>query len=108
MTTPKALEADRSGEILAGKYRVVRVIGEGGMGKVYEAEHLVVGRRFAVKFLHRHLAESEDALARFRREARAAGALENEHIHPDCQRMIRADLLAACHKHVEEVNRLLG
>ncbi|MBN9121724.1 MAG: DUF2383 domain-containing protein [Planctomycetes bacterium] len=35
-------------------------------------------------------------------------ALENEHIHPDCQRAIRADLLAACRKHVEELNRMLG
>ena len=35
-------------------------------------------------------------------------ALENEGIHPDCQRMIRADLLPACRKHVEELNRLLG
>ena len=35
-------------------------------------------------------------------------ALENEHIHPDCHRMIRVDLLPACRKHVEELNRLLG
>jgi hypothetical protein len=35
-------------------------------------------------------------------------ALENEHIHPDCQRAIRTDLLLACRKHVEELNRLLG
>jgi hypothetical protein len=35
-------------------------------------------------------------------------ALENEHLHSDCQRMIRADLLPACRKHVEELNRLLG
>ncbi len=35
-------------------------------------------------------------------------ALENEHIHPDCQQLIRTDLLPACRKHVEELNRLLG
>lgn len=37
-----------------------------------------------------------------------AAALENEHIHPECQRMIRADLLTGCRKHIEELNRLLG
>jgi len=35
-------------------------------------------------------------------------ALENEHVHPDCHRQIRADLLPACRKHIEELNRLLG
>jgi eukaryotic-like serine/threonine-protein kinase len=70
----------RCGELLAGKYRIVRLIGEGGMGQVYEAEHATVGRRFAVKFLRPHLASNEEAVARFRREARAAGALDSEHI----------------------------
>jgi serine/threonine-protein kinase len=70
----------RCGELLTGKYRIVRLIGEGGMGQVYEAEHATVGRRFAVKFLRPHLASNEEALARFRREARAAGALDSEHI----------------------------
>jgi serine/threonine-protein kinase len=70
----------RSGATLGGKYRLLRLIGEGGMGEVYEAQHLVVGRRFAVKFLHAHLAHHGDALTRFRREAQAAGALESEHI----------------------------
>jgi len=71
---------ERIGEVFAGKYRIVRLLGEGGMGRVYEAEHTSVGRRFAVKLLRRHLAANEQALLRFRREARAAGALENEHI----------------------------
>jgi serine/threonine protein kinase len=75
-----AAAGKRCGEILAGKYRIVRLIGEGGMGQVYEAEHATVGRRFAVKFLRPHLASNEEALARFRREARAAGALDSEHI----------------------------
>jgi serine/threonine protein kinase len=75
-----AAGAGRVGEVLAGKYRIVRLIGEGGMGQVYEAEHATVGRRFAVKFLRPHLVSNEEALARFRREARAAGALESEHI----------------------------
>jgi serine/threonine protein kinase len=70
----------RIGEILAEKYRITRYLGAGGMGAVYEAQHLVVGRRFAVKYLHAELAREEETLERFRREARAAGALENENI----------------------------
>jgi eukaryotic-like serine/threonine-protein kinase len=62
------------------KYRVVRFIAEGGMGAVYEAQHLFVRRRFAIKFLHRDLAHRRDVLARFTQEARAAGALEHENI----------------------------
>jgi serine/threonine-protein kinase len=72
--------SSRVGEILADKYRVVRYIGEGGMGTVYEAQHEVVGRRFAVKFLHSELAQHREILDRFKREARAAGALESENI----------------------------
>ncbi|MDQ2647325.1 MAG: serine/threonine protein kinase, partial [Myxococcota bacterium] len=78
--TANDVAPERLGEVLAGKYRIVRLLGEGGMGRVYEAEHTSVGRRFAVKLLRPHLAANEQALARFRREARAAGALENEHI----------------------------
>jgi eukaryotic-like serine/threonine-protein kinase len=72
--------ADRIGQVLGEKYRLVRLIGEGGMGAVYEALHLVVKRRFAVKLLRPERANSADVVGRFRREAEAAGALENEHI----------------------------
>jgi len=70
----------RVGEILAGKYRIERLLGRGGMGEVYEARHVVVGRRFAVKFLHPHLARATGATARFLREARAAGSLDSPHL----------------------------
>ena len=63
-----------------GKYRLVRLLAAGGMGVVYEAQHTVVSRRFAVKLLRRDLAEQRDILARFQREAEAAGALESEHV----------------------------
>jgi len=79
MTSSEA-SPSRVGELLAGKYRVVRFMGEGGMGTVYEAQHEVVGRRFAVKFLHAQLAQHDEILERFKREARAAGALESENI----------------------------
>ena len=68
------------GEVVGEKYRLVRLLGEGGMGTVYEARHDVIGRRFAVKFLHAELAGHPEILARFRREAQAAGSLENENI----------------------------
>ena len=78
--SPMEVPASRVGELLGDKYRIVRFIGEGGMGTVYEAYHNVVGRRFAVKFLHSELARVDEILERFKREAQAAGALESENI----------------------------
>jgi serine/threonine protein kinase len=68
------------GTLVGGKYRIVRLLARGGMGVVYEAQHTVVRRRFAIKFLRRDLAERRDILNRFQREAEAAGALENDHV----------------------------
>ncbi|HVY41246.1 MAG TPA: serine/threonine-protein kinase [Polyangia bacterium] len=73
-------DARRVGEIVAGKYRIVRLLARGGMGVVYEAQHTVVRRRFAIKFLRRDLAERREILTRFQREAEAAGALEHENV----------------------------
>jgi len=73
-------DANRLGELVGGKYRVTRLLARGGMGVVYEAQHAVVHRRFAIKFLRRDLAERRDILARFQREAEAAGALENDNV----------------------------
>jgi serine/threonine-protein kinase len=83
---PEAAEAEtvsadsRIGRVIADKYRILRLLGRGGMGEVYEARHVVVGRRFALKFLREHLNRSRDSLSRFLREAQAAGALDSEHI----------------------------
>jgi len=74
------LHAARLATTLGGKYRIIRCIGQGGMGSVYEAMHVVIKRRFAVKFLRSDLAQRRDALARFQREAAAAGAVESENI----------------------------
>ncbi|MET0793126.1 MAG: serine/threonine-protein kinase [Polyangiaceae bacterium] len=70
----------RVGQLIAEKYRIERLLGRGGMGEVYEARHVVVGRRFAIKFLHAHLARGRDSGSRFLREAQAAGALDSEQI----------------------------
>jgi serine/threonine protein kinase len=64
------------GELL-GNYRVVRPLGEGGMGVVYFAEHELLRRPAAVKVLHAELSQSEDLVNRFVREARATAAIRH-------------------------------
>ena len=61
-------------------YRVLREVGSGGMGVVYEAEDLKLGRHVALKFLPREMSRQGPALERFRQEARAASSLNHESI----------------------------
>ncbi len=68
------------GQILDGKYRIVRGIGGGAMGKVYEGENLRIHRRVAIKVLLPSLSAQRDAVKRFEREAQAAGRIGSEHI----------------------------
>ncbi|WP_437546506.1 serine/threonine-protein kinase [Sorangium sp. So ce367] len=62
------------------KYEIVRTIGRGGMGTVYEAVNTAIGKRVAMKFVDADLAQNKDAVARFHREAQAASAVESAHI----------------------------
>jgi serine/threonine-protein kinase len=68
------------GDLIAGKYRVERVIGEGGMGTVYAAYHQLLDVRVAVKVLSAELSEQPGIIARFLREARAVARLKSEHV----------------------------
>ncbi|HEX2871589.1 MAG TPA: serine/threonine-protein kinase [Polyangiaceae bacterium] len=68
------------GSTIDGKYQIVRLLGQGGMGAVYEAAHLGTGRRVALKVILGELGISRDAILRFQREARAAGVIESQHI----------------------------
>ena len=68
------------GETLAGKYRVTRVIAEGGMGIVVAARHLKLDQQVALKFMLPDLLRSSEATGRFLREARAAVMLRSEHV----------------------------
>jgi serine/threonine-protein kinase len=68
------------GQIIEGKYRIVRLIGEGGMGAVYEGENVRIRRRVAIKVLHAATASNAEAVQRFEREAQAAGRIGSDHI----------------------------
>ncbi|MFO0551375.1 MAG: serine/threonine-protein kinase [Polyangiaceae bacterium] len=68
------------GQVLDGRYRVVGVIGQGGMGTVYEAEHLTIGRRVAIKVLKPEHAQKKEAVARLRHEARVVSQIGHPNI----------------------------
>jgi serine/threonine protein kinase len=70
----------REGDILASKYRVERVLGQGGMGIVVSARHVQLGFPVAVKFMLPEALNNAQLAERFVREARAAGALRSEHV----------------------------
>ena len=68
------------GSIIAGRYRIERVLGAGGMGFVYAARHLNLNELVAVKVLHPKVAVDEESTERFLREARACVKIKNEHV----------------------------
>jgi serine/threonine protein kinase len=67
-------------DLVAGKYRLIAMIGEGGLGQVWSARHELLGGDVALKFLKPTEASKADAVGRFLREARAASALRSDHV----------------------------
>ena len=70
----------REGDLLAGKYRVERVLGAGGMGIVVAARHEELDQMVAIKFVRDEALDNDEAVQRFLREARAAVKLKSEHV----------------------------
>lgn len=68
-----------SSSLVAGKYQLVRCIGQGGMGSVWEGRHTSLGTRVAIKFIEADYADNGEARSRFDREARAAASLQSKH-----------------------------
>jgi serine/threonine-protein kinase len=75
------------GTLIRGKYRIVRQLGRGGMGTVYQAEHILLGRQRALKFISSELSQDATFLRRFRREAQAATEL----LHPNVVQVVDLD-----------------
>ena len=83
MSTPptaNAPGAERIGEVISKRYRISALLGEGGMGAVYLAEHVHMKKRFALKLLHPAMARNEEVIERFRREAEAAAHLDHPNV----------------------------
>jgi serine/threonine protein kinase len=88
LTTQSQLEAPAKsdpgdplvGSVLQGRYRIHRKIGEGGMGLVYEAEHVAIEKRVALKVLRDDFSSRPEVVERFRQEAKSASRIGNEHI----------------------------
>lgn len=82
--TPREKEAEHDdlvGTMLADTYKVVRVVGEGGMGRVYEAQHKrLPTKRFAIKMLHPEFARQPEVIQRFQREAEAAASIRSPNV----------------------------
>ena len=68
------------GDVIADKYRLSRTLGRGGMGRIFAADHLLLGTKVALKFMHPHLARDRAQVSRFSREARAAATLKSEYV----------------------------
>ncbi len=69
-----------AGQTIAGRFRLVRLIGRGGMGEVHEAEHTELARRVAVKILHGRAATNRSSMTRIKREARSLASLSHPNV----------------------------
>jgi eukaryotic-like serine/threonine-protein kinase len=80
MSQQSSIAAPAVGDLVGGKYRLLREIGKGGMGVVFEARHEAIDRPVALKTLRADLAGDQQLLARFQREARLAGSMGHDNI----------------------------
>ncbi|HEX3598207.1 MAG TPA: serine/threonine-protein kinase, partial [Polyangiaceae bacterium] len=83
MNSQSAREREASeliGSVLAGRYRVEKLLGEGGMGRVYLAEHVLMRKPVALKVLHPEMTVIPDVVARFEREAVAAARIDHANV----------------------------
>ncbi|WP_437315941.1 serine/threonine protein kinase [Sorangium sp. So ce385] len=69
-----------AGTVVANRYRIIRQLGRGGMGEVFAAENIRTGRQVAIKLLRADSKAKSSAVERFRREARAAGSINSDHV----------------------------
>jgi eukaryotic-like serine/threonine-protein kinase len=79
-SAPGSPAGAQASPLLDQRYRILRLLGEGGMGAVYLAEHVGLGKQVAVKVLHAEFTNREDAIQRFRREAQVAASLRHKNI----------------------------
>ena len=68
------------GTVLDGRYRIIKLIGEGGMGEVYSAEHVHIDKKFAIKLLKQEIVSNPEAVTRFRQEARSSSSIGHRNI----------------------------
>jgi serine/threonine-protein kinase len=68
------------GQVLDGRYRITKKLGEGGMGEVYAAEHVHIEKRFAIKLLKAEIVSNAEAVTRFRQEARSSSSIGHRNI----------------------------
>ncbi|MDB5215545.1 MAG: serine/threonine protein kinase [Myxococcaceae bacterium] len=79
MSSPDSNEAPPSVGLVGGKYELVKMIGRGGMGSVWEARHVSLGTPSAIKFIEAEYANSAEARSRFDKEAKAAATIQSKH-----------------------------
>ncbi|NUP13517.1 MAG: protein kinase [Polyangiaceae bacterium] len=81
MTTPPVKNMrPQVGQLINNKYRLSRMLGDGGMGSVFEAQHEVLGKAVALKFLHPELARRQGLVQRFLQEARVSATIDSRHV----------------------------
>jgi eukaryotic-like serine/threonine-protein kinase len=73
-------DATAEGQVIGDRYKILKKLGEGGMGEVYMAEHIHIEKRVALKLLRAEVLSNQEAVARFRQEARSASSIGHENI----------------------------